>query len=966
MMITGKHFKILFWVTICAGILLGIIQTLSTVTNDDSTPLVINEFVAANQSGLTDEDGDYSDWIELHNPGRSAINLSGWALTDDSNDLEKWPLPNLTLNPAEYLVIFASGKDRRSIEDDSILHTNFRLKRAGDFLALYNILDQRIYEVDSANFPQQFDDFSYGLRPDELRYNYFALPSPGEANDTTQSWEDAVSKVKFNVAHGFYESPFRLELITATPDAIIRYTLDGSEPTETNGMIYNEPLEIDSTTLVRAVGFKSNHLPSTVDTHTYIFIKDVLAQSPDPPGFPKTWGTHREEFKQFAIGSPVAADYEMDPEITNDPRLKDGLKSIPTMSLVMDIGDFTDLYSNPRDRGLAWERPVSVEFIDPDNNTEGFQANAGLRIHGGVGRKEFIPKHSLRLLFKSQYGPATLKYPLFPNSPVDEFNTLVLRGGSDRSFAGTGPIRELAVYTRDEWLRTSQLEMSGVGSHGIFVHLYINGLYWGLYNIVERPDEAFMVSYFGGNEADWFVANQDGPLSRDSNEWADRLSELFITIGFQGRKDDSFEQPEEFLAEQFETVAPYIDTTQFSDYIILNWYAGTEDWPQNNWYAGIHDPTGNGKHIVWDGQETFSNGAQITLGKITSARLNIVKPLFEILIQNADFKMAFADRLYKHLFNDGALTDANAQARWQEINNTIDQAIVAESARWGDVRFDSPITRDDWLKARDNVLAQMQGNAARLIALTREAGYYPHIDPPTFNRQSGLISSDFELTMTASDDIYYTTDGSDPRALGTGAVASTAAKYSAAVVITSNTHIKARTLSEEQEWSALNEATFKMVADAPKLHITEIMYNPPGGSDYEFIELKNVGDSPVDLSSMYFEGIGYTFPTNSTLNPGGLMVLVRNSQAFANRYPNRTIDGIYQGKLANSGEQIVLKDNEDNIILTVAYDDENGWPLSPDGRGDSLTLISADLDPNNPKSWQASSSLYGSPGMDEP
>jgi len=976
MMITSRKFKIFFWVAICVSILLGTTHTLSTVTNDESSPLVISEFVAANQSGLTDEDGDFSDWIELHNRGRTAINLSGWSLTDDANDPKKWPLPDMTLDRNGYLVIFASGKDRRSLEGGSALHTNFRLRKSGDFLALYNVLDQRLFEVDSPNYPQQFDDFSYGLRPDEPAYNYFATPTPGGPNNTAQTWKGVASKVKFSLAHGFYEAPFQLELTTSTPGAVIRYTTDGSEPSEANGKYYSQPLAINSTTVVRATAFKPDYLPSTVDTQSYIFLAGELAQPAQPAGFPESWGIHPEEFKQFAAGSPVMADYEMDPDITKDPRLKEGLKSIPTISLVMDLQDFTDLYSNPRDRGPDWERPVSVEFINPNVNTEGFQVNAGLRMHGGVGRKEFFPKHSLRLLFKSQYGPAMLNYPLFPDSPVEEFNTLVLRGESDRSFAGTGPIRETATYTRDQWLRASQLEMSGVGSHGIFVHVYINGLYWGLYNLVERPDESFMASYFGGNKADWFVANQDGPLNRDSSsEWTDRLSELFINIGFQGRRDDSSEQPEAYSAQQFERVAPYIDTTEFSDYIILNWYAGTKDWPENNWYAGIQGPTSNGKYIVWDGQEIFENGAQITLGKISSARLNIVKPLFEILIQNADFKIEFADRFYKHLFNDGALTDANAQTRWTKINNTIDSAIIAESARWGDVRFDLPITRDDWLKATDAVLTQMEGNAAKLIALAREAGYYPQIDPPTFNHQEGLVTPDFELTMTAPEGtIYYTTNGSDPRASGAGAVASTAMIYNTPLIITSTTQIKARTLSakdstsstEQQEWSALHEATFNVVAEAPNLAITEIMYNPLGGSDYEFIELKNVGDTRIDLSGMYFEGINYTFPTNSVLGIGGFWVLVRNPEAFAARYPNTAIDGVYDGNLANDGEQIILKDSQDKVIISVAYDDENGWPLSPDGRGDSLTLIDANQNPNNPKSWRASTNPYGSPGMDEP
>jgi hypothetical protein len=232
-------------------------------------------------------------------------------------------------------------------------------------------------------------------------------------------------------------------------------------------------------------------------------------------------------------------------------------------------------------------------------------------------------------------------------------------------------------------------------------------------------------------------------------------------------------------------------------------------------------------------------------------------------------------------------------------------------------------------------------------------------------------------------EIYFTTDGSDPRVSGTGAVASTAKIYKSPIAITGTTHIKARARSApgsmpsaeqaqstpdaEQEWSALNEATFEVVVEqGVQLHITEIMYNPPGGSDYEFIELKNMGDSAVDLSNTFFEGISFSFPTNTKLPSGEIIVLVRNPARFVERYPGITVGGVYEGRLANGGERVTLKDSKNRVVLAVEYDDENGWPLSPDGRGDSLVLIDFAGDPDNPKIWRASTNPYGSPGTDEP
>ena len=215
--------------------------------------------------------------------------------------------------------------------------------------------------------------------------------------------------------------------------------------------------------------------------------------------------------------------------------------------------------------------------------------------------------------------------------------------------------------------------------------------------------------------------------------------------------------------------------------------------------------------------------------------------------------------------------------------------------------------------------------------------------------------------------IYYTTDGSDPRQPVTGEIAPTAVAYHQPLVLTATTHVKAR-LFADGSWSALNEATFKVVEQQSRVAITEIMYNPIGGNDYEFIELKNVGDGELSLANMYFEdGITFTFPPGLTpLTPGEMIVLVRNPTAFAERYPGVTIGGVYQGKLANEGEKITLRDAAGKVLVSINYDDENGWPLSPDGRGDSLVIVEATGDPDNPQNWRASTNLNGAPGADEP
>jgi len=983
MSVNNTH-KIIFWTVILGLVLLATSQILTTAPSRTAGHLRLNELVASNGAGLADEDGDYPDWIEIYNPGPQAINMSGWSLTKDPTRPEKWAFPNVTLGNGEYLVVYASGKNRAGPE----LHTNFKLSQGGDFVGLYNILEGRFIDQISPGYPPQLRDVAYGRTGAELAFGYLDSPSPGEPNPAMPAWTDLVAPVEFNPPRGYYDQPVMVELTTPTTDTIIRYTTDGSEPTETNGETYFGPLPINGTTMLRAAAFKPDFLPSAVATHSYIFIDQVINQPGDPPGWPAAWGTYQEYYPNLPPkGAPVVADYQMDPRIVDDPNfhdlLKEGLKSIPTLSIVTKKGNF-DIYANAVERGPAWERPVSVEFFDPNDDRRQFQINAGLRMQGVTARWDYMPKKSFRLFFKSIYGANKLRFPLFPDSSVDEFDTLVLRGGANRSYAGYIDAVDYTqvTYTRDEWMRRSQIAMSGVGSHGIFVHLYLNGLYWGLYNVVERPDHSFMAAHYGGDKEEWFAVKHGGVILNP--EEVAQGEEPIVKYGEEiNGSNERYEILHELAArgnladpENYKAIQSYLDTAQFSDYVILNLYAGNRDWNDNNWYAGVRNPTGRLRYFIWDGELVWDDGASLYLGKTGSHHK--IRPLFLALLENPDFRIEFADRMYKNLFNDGPLTDKNSQARWIEINRQIETAIIGESARWGDVRYtDNPIDRDDWLRANQKVLEQMAGNSAKMIGLARQAGYYPEIDPPAFNQQGGLIAPGFTLTMiqppidkqtskpSIQPIIYYTTDGSDPRMAVTGQVAPTAAEYRGPLVLTGTIRIKARSRLNDV-WSALNEATFRAFAGNARLQITEIMYNPGDSDEYEFIELKNSGDTELNLANMFFEGINFTFaPGTPPLAPGEFVVLVRNATAFSERYPGVTVGGVYGGQLSNQGEEIRLKDAAGETVISVAYDDGNGWPITADGRGDSLVLIDPTADPYNPKNWRASVQVNGSPGADD-
>ena len=996
-----RRFSILFWTFIGISLLLGLRQIMADPTQfsgNERSPVVISEFMTANQSGLMDEDGDYVDWIEIHNRSSQSVNLADWTLTDTEAQPTRWTFPDISLPAGDYLIVFASGKNRSlkrtSVtdvpEEAGYLHTNFSLRSDGGFLALYAPTLRRYLDTQAIRYTPQLADISFGRYSDEAgAYGYFAAPTPGAPNPERARWQGMLPSVEFSVAHGLYDAPFSVELTTSTPHVTIRYTTDFSEPTVKHGEVYADPIHISKTTVLRAAAFQSDYLLAPITTQTYLFVEDIAEQPAAPVGFPNLWGQHEISFGGYAAGTPRLADYAMDAEIVNEPSygslLRDGLHALPSISLVTEMANL-DIYANPRGRGREWERPVSLEFIPTNGEAPegftGFQINAGLRIQGGAGRWEFMPKHSFRLFFKSQYGPGQLRYKLFPDSPMNEFDTLVLRAGVDRSFAGHPPAPErvmdhrLATYVRDEWARASQIAMSGIGSHGIFVHLYLNGLYWGIYNLIERPDTSFMAAYFDGTRSDWYSANHGGSVEGRTDRF-----DVLLRLAREG----GLAAPEKYA-----TMLEFIEPEQFSDYVILNWYVGNEDWPENNWYVNVRFPAGRNYFFVWDAEDTWNNGAQVQLGSdgFEGAPFpNVVKLVFEALMENDDFRLTFADRLHKHLFNGGALTDEASQARWLAICNEIETAIVAESARWGDVRDDAPITLDDWYNARDAVLAQMVDNGEHLLAQVQELGYYPSIAPPQFSIDPSVVSQrvtrsvdapfqpqqiefhdQITLAMsTPTGTIYFTTDGTDPREQVTGDVAITAMQYTEPLLLTSAVTVRARVWDADHAgWSAHQAARFIRAVQRTDVQISEIMYNPRGGDAYEFLEIKNIGDVAMDLSSAYFEGVTFRFPRTTNIRPGQHMVLIQNFRQFRERYPIPDFHGIYEGTLSNRGETITLRDAKGGIISSVTYEDGGGWPLSADGVGDSLVWSGRGNDLNRADFWQASMYINGSPGADEP
>jgi len=429
--------------------------------------LVINEVMASNRETKADPQGQYDDWIEIYNYGATPVDTGGLYLTDDPNEPAKWQIPATdptltTIAPGGYLLIWADGDT-----EAEGLHASFKLSAGGEDLCLLDA--DGVTLIDSMAFPEMPADISYGRWPDAGdEWQFFVVSTPGAANQ--EGYEGLVDEIEFSHEHGFFTEPFALVLADQTADATIYYTLDGELPGQMppssttsgrqvsgqvktpalSGTLYTGPIPIQGTTCLRAVAVKEGWRPSAVYTQTYLFVGDVSKQSPTgaKPGVdwpaPSTGGGFGG-FPWGGGGGGQVIDYGMDPDVVNDTRYKDliddALLSIPSISLVTPLANLfnsgTGIYVNALQDGIAWERPVSMELIHPDG-TQGFQIDAGLRIRGGYGRQGDNAKHAFRVFFRAEYGASKLKYPLFGDEGVDEFDKVDLRTESNYSWAFKG------------------------------------------------------------------------------------------------------------------------------------------------------------------------------------------------------------------------------------------------------------------------------------------------------------------------------------------------------------------------------------------------------------------------------------------------------------------------------------------------------------------------------------------------
>ena len=547
--------------------------------------LVINEILTSNNAANTDEDGSYEDWLEIFNGTTETISLEGFGLTDNPALPFKWIFPAVAIIPGQHLLVWCSDKNR--IDPTLPLHTNFKLSADGETIRLTSASGTMVDEIPPIVFPQ---NYSYGRSisggPDFI---VFSQPTPGFPNSEGSSTQQLTQPI-FSADSGFFDAPFVLNLSHPDNEATILYTLDGSEPNPANiggktypyknqypefagnpfgefqtgsftTYAYESPLEISDrsslpndvstisttfnfypyyipaqpipkSTVVRARAYKSGYLPSTTATQNYL-----LSATTSLP------------IVALNIDEDLLFDYEKGIHVAG--------KDFDDWRTDNPDGNSFFSNNNYNRSGDAWE--VKAHFSLFNNGQQQLSQDVGVRMHGGFTR--FFPNKSFRIYARSELGSETLGYPFFGDPNQTNYKTLILRnGGNDTQSA----------FLRDAFIQRVVQHMNLATQAYQPAVVYLNGEYWGMFDMRERYDKHYFKRVFGieTNALDFLEYN--GYLVQEGDY--EHYSQMLGYLETNSLADSS----------TYDYIQTQMDTENFTDFFIANIFACNTDWPHNN------------------------------------------------------------------------------------------------------------------------------------------------------------------------------------------------------------------------------------------------------------------------------------------------------------------------------------------------------------------------------------------------
>ncbi len=835
--------------------------------------------------------------IEVHNYSTNSSDLScipflTLGYNEEQDDVQE-PHPSMTLTKA-------------------YLHTNFKISSSGEDLILSD--DQG--NVQDSIFSGEIEtDMSFGRYMEGETWNLFAEPTPDSSN-STDAYLGALSLPIFSMPSSFYNQGqvITVSLSNSEPFSVIHFTLDGTEPT-INSLTFEYPIQVNSSTVIRARAFLDEWLPSKIESKTYIFGEDepsaeglpVIFLSTDPYNF------FNEDTGIYVLGPNAQWDFPY-----------------------YGANFWED-----------WECPIHFEILE--TNGSGYSANAGVKIFGGWSRG--FPQKSLAIYSRNYYGPSEFDYNLFPDHPVESYEAFVLRN--------SGNDWESTMF-RDGFT-TSLADGLGFDYQKYRPSvIYLNGEYWGIQNIREKINEHFIASnhYLDSENID--LLEFDGETIHGTN--TDYMNLLYYV------ENNDMNDP---LVQN--ALENWIDIYSYMQYEAFQIFVDNRDWPGNNIkFWRDHRVGGKWRWILFDTDFGFGiwDPGAFTFNTLEFA-LDPYGPgwpnppwstfLFRQMMENDHFKHVFINT-YCDLINTIFQPD-NLLDHLDLIKSKIQDQIPTHQDRWYN-NGNWPNSALNWAY-KISVMQDFSNNRqtyARMhirneFDLPNIALVNLHIEP----EGSGIIQlNTLEISESEWNGYYFPTVPIAVRAIpNDGFQFAEWAEFpdSSATMLVQITD--PFTLTAVFEPSELTPGT---------VVINEINYNSSDDFDPDdWIELHNPGETAINITGWAMKDDDnehvFVIPEETILEPGEYIVLAKDLGQFIANFPNvNNVIGSFEFGLSGGGDQVRIYNTTGILTDSVEYDDDAPWPTEPDGNGPTLELINSTLDNSLVENWSASYEEHGTPG----
>lgn len=570
----------------CVPALVLPIAAVPPASAQETPAVVINEICAKNTS-FAAGDGNFYDWIELYNPSEQTVSLSGYGLSDKEGKPYKYTFPdNTSIGAGERLIVFC---DSLIPEIPGQYTAAFGLSTSGETLTL-TAPDGTT--SDTVTFGIMETNVTYGRVPDGSEDFAVMRMTPGAPNEKNDVISVDVPEPVFSQTGGFYDSSFDLT-ITVPQGTTVYYTLDGSTPT-TDSDAYTSPISVSDPTSspnklsaitnIAASSWGGSGATAPSEPVDKAFIVNAVAV--DQEGNVSDTVT-----AAYFIGYGGRASYYNDMRVisivTDSENLFDYEKGIYVLGKVHDDWRNGPEYNpaenewampaNYTQKGAAWEREASMQIYEKGQLSH--SQNVGLRIHGGATRS--APQKSFNVYARSEYGASKFEFDLFSGTlrseatgkKIKEFDSFMLRnGGNDGQYTRfRDKLNQLLVSDRN--ILTQAMEPAVV---------FINGEYWGHYEITEKLDEDFVDAHYQVGKKNVCIVKNSQLDAGDAETFAEwkQLDKWIESTDFSNNSN-------------YEQLCEKVDMQSFADYISAEIYYNNSDWGNNNtamWKSTRIDP----------------------------------------------------------------------------------------------------------------------------------------------------------------------------------------------------------------------------------------------------------------------------------------------------------------------------------------------------------------------------------------